>query len=238
MISLANETSLHSWGMFLILLTCSPIASSVVVAQEVKSLSDLTDLNRAPSTKLALILLEPSVQKKLSVSGDAYKKLVEVLREQMKLLPSIASITEEKLEKRLSLYTPFVTEAERNDKYIWELLSELLAPAEMDQLMGIHIGVNGMEAILNRNIAARLQISDDQNKKISEAIESVRKAKRHVLTDLASGRKPADLELLLTDRSSTTSAVLKLLDKRQQDTIDSMLQGFKVSSVNSISLGW
>jgi len=52
----------------------------------------------------------------------------------------------------------------------WELLTELLAPAEMDHLMGIHIGVNGMEAILNRNIAARLQISDDQSKKIFEAI--------------------------------------------------------------------
>ncbi len=238
MIYSVNRALLLPWRVIIICLTILPALTAVLAAQELKSLSDLTDLNRAPSTKLALILLEPAVQKKLGVSGDAYKKLEAALREQMKLLPGIASIIDAKVENRIALYTPFAQEAEKNDKYIWELLTELLAPAEMDQLMGIHIGANGMEAILNRNIAARLQLSEQQSEKISAAIEAVRKSKRHVLTDLASGKKPADLELLLPDRTSTTSAVRKLLDKKQQDTIDSMLQGFKVSSVSSISFGW
>jgi hypothetical protein len=220
-------------------LLCFTTPCSLLPAQEIKSLSVLTDLNRTPSLKLGLLLLEPSIRKRLAVPEEAYKQLEDVLREQQKLLPSISALTAEDLDKRLLLYRPTLAAAEKADLRTWGMLSEILAPAEMDQLMGIHIGVNGMEAILNRNIAARLRISDEQVKKISEAIEFVRNSKRHALTDLASGKtKPADLELLLPNRTATTSAVRKLLDKKQNDTIDSMLQGFQVSSVGSISFGW
>lgn len=214
------------------------IANSLTVAQEIKTISDFADLHFAPSTQLALHLLEPSIQKKLGVSGDAYDKLVKLLREQMITLPEVPRIADVAVQNRLSLYSPFAKASAKNDKYVWEVLTELLPPAEMDRLMGIHIGINGMEAILNRNIATRLQISDEQSKKISAEIKAVRNSKRSVLTELAMGKKPASLELLLPDRTSTTTHIRTLLDKKQQDSLDSMLQGFEMSSVAELSFGW
>ncbi len=171
--------------VMLIAVTSEIIISAVVAEQN--SAAEPVD-SQASAIDLCRLLYRPEVRAKLGVSDDSFKKLQGSLDRLRESVPTYLQFQDANVNLRLNAESPVWLKASEIDGEVWELITEILPPAQLKMLIGAHINEFGYRALLNKRVETYLGITEGQHQQMCEVVQAERTARRSVLVDVASGR--------------------------------------------------
>ncbi len=170
---------------------------------------------------MALIRVE-EVQKELEVTPqqkEAFEKLAERAREAR---PDFSGFREMSEADRTAAFEKMRKQAEEIKAQLEE---EVLLPEQVERLGEIVLQVRGVQALEDSEVAAKLNITPDQKKKLAEVRESQMEKMRERMREMfQAGGGPGgfDREAFGKLREDMEKEVLAVLDSGQQKTFEEM----------------
>lgn len=223
------------------------VFSHVSDAQNIKENPHLqsSDNLRAPTVQLCRPLVARDIRKKVGMAENNYEELKLKLSEIGSSLPDMKIYMSCDAKEREALLEVMTAKAESIEPDVFRMLSRMLRPESLDQLMGIYIRFYGEPSILNQRISDRLRLSNEQREKIVAAVNTLRTEKSVIWSQIADGKKIEKDKIgpLLLIRAGAFDPTLEAILTKDQRTILTMMKGDNIAIKNGgdfsrITFGW
>jgi hypothetical protein len=176
---------------------------------------------------VSLLRME-EVQKELELLDDQKEKidaLTEANRNRER--PDFGNIREMSEAERQQLFARLRTEREKQTAETKEKLGEILLPHQMERLEQLVIQRQGLGALNNPEVAAKLKISEGQQEKIRTTAEEASEKMREEMRALfqggnREGNREQIQEKMAEARAETEKQVLAVLTDAQKKQFDEM----------------
>ena len=184
------------------------------------------------------LLSAPEIRKEVKLSDEGYaaiEKFQTEMRESMR--GAFGGLSRDASDAdREKAQAEFTAKMKANNEKAQALLDEVLPPEGLDRLIGLYVQLRGDASIAGELPAKKLGLSDDDKKKIEDA---VRKAREEAFQGARGegGRSQEDFQARFAEmRKKSDEAALAVLNEQQKKALAD-LKGAKFEFPESMSRG-
>ncbi len=158
-----------------------------------------------------MLLRSEAVRKEIGVTEEQATKLRELLGSNRKGFGNFRDMSKEEREKALAKRSKKAAEQKKK-------IVEILDAKQMERLTEIGIQLMGSSAIMDKDIAKKLDISEEQREKIAKARGGMMKKMREAM----SGGDRPDREAMTKMRDDFATAIKEVLTAEQTAKLEKM----------------
>jgi Spy/CpxP family protein refolding chaperone len=179
--------------------------------------------------EIALLQLE-QVQKELGLDDDQKQVIVKVGRElRQKMQETFGGLRDLSQEERQAKFAELRGKMEESQKELRKKVDEVLNPQQKERLKEISLQARGVAALVDKELAAQLKLSDEQKQNLKQLSEESQKDLRDVFSAVRDGSldREAAGDKMKKLQSEANEKALSVLLPQQREQFTQM-QGKKI----------